>query len=373
VSKPRVVVLRGHSTTPWELRSWEALTDRFDITCGVTGHNLYELGDLRLKQVRIRALRDYLPHGRIGDIAVAAPGDRYFALERRLRGADIVHSAELGPWFSRQPAVLKRRLGFKLVLTVWETIPLRTTYRTLRAQSYRAETIPEVDLYLATTERARESLLLEDVPADRIEVAPPGIEVEAFAASAPAAERDLVVSPGRLVWEKGHQDVLRAIAALAKGLVGDAPLQRRLVVVGSGPEEARLKAYAADLGIAQLVEFRGAVGYEEMPQIFARASFVVLASLSTPTWEEQFGMVLAEAAAAGKAIIASASGAIPEVVGADATLVRAGDWLAIARALATRSHGTSSGRTVANGQAWPYSTEASADRLAAAYERVLAS
>ena len=100
----------------------------------------------------------------------------------------------------------------------------------------------------------------------------------------------LVVSPGRLVWEKGHYDVIRALARCG----GDA----RLLIVGSGPERSRLLRYAADLGLADRVEIRS-VPYDEMPSVFARASCVVLASLPTPTWEEQFGLVLAEALAAG--------------------------------------------------------------------------
>src|ERR687897_15962 len=50
--------------------------------------------------------------------------------------------------------------------------------------------------------------------------------------------------PRRLVWEKGHQDVLRAVALLARDGV-----QVRMRIVGRGPEEGRLRAYAAELGI----------------------------------------------------------------------------------------------------------------------------
>lgn len=305
MNRPRVVLLRGHSANPWELRPWEELADRFDVTLLVTGSTRFDVSGLPLEKRRVRALRDWIP----SDAAVKLPGDRYVGLARHLEGADVVHSAELGVWFSHQPARLKARLGFKLVLTVWETIPLRATYRAFRGRAYREETIPQVDLFLATTERAREALLLEDVPAERIEVCPPGVDLERFAAARGEAEA-LVVSPGRLVWEKGHQDVVRALAALRRE--GEAP---RLLIVGSGPEERRLRRYADDLGVGDLLEIRGGVPYEEMPHVFARARCVVLASLPTPLWEEQFGMVLAEAMAAGVPIVAAASGAIPEVVG----------------------------------------------------------
>lgn len=370
--KPRVLLLRGHQANPWDLRPWEELTDRFDVACLVTGSNLYSVDTVRLERRRIRALRDWLPAGRLGDLAVAVPGDRYLGLDRALAGADIVHSAELGPWFSAQPAALKSRMRFKLVLTVWETIPLRQTYRTARAARHRGATIAEVDAFLPTTERAKQCLLLEDVPPERIAVCPPGIDVTAFAAGDGGEPAEpVVLSPGRLVWEKGHQDVIRAVAALQRGLIGE-PTRVRLLIVGAGPEEKRLKAYAADLAIADRVEFVRSVPYAEMPSVFARASCVVLASLPIPAWEEQFGMVLAEAMAAGTPVVASTSGAIPEVVGEDARLVAPGDWVEIARALrALVVDGRPRSAPSATGRVERFSTEAAAERIAAAYARVL--
>jgi glycosyltransferase involved in cell wall biosynthesis len=358
MSVPRVVLLRGHNVNPWDLRPWEELAGRFDVRVLVTGSNRFDLSGLRLPAERVRAVRDFVRN----DLAVKVPGDRYLGLGRHLEGADLVHSAELGVWFSHQPALLKERLGFRLVLTVWETIPFRATYRAFRGRAYRTATIPRVDLFLAASERARDCLLLEDVPAERIEVCPPGVDVERFAAGRREPER-LVVSPGRLVWEKGHQDVLRALAALRRGIVAGEP--PRLLIVGAGPEEGRLRRYAADLGVADLVELRGDVPHDEMPAVFGRAWCVVLASLPTPLWEEQFGMVLAEAIAAGVPVVAAASGAIPEVVGGSGVLVRPGDWLGLARAFA--------GPLPAPDPALAdrYSSQAAAGRIAAAYDRVL--
>ncbi|HOU94397.1 MAG TPA: glycosyltransferase, partial [Polyangiaceae bacterium] len=73
----------------------------------------------------------------------------------------------------------------------------------------------------------------------------------------------------------------------------------RVLIVGVGPEEERLRALAADLGVADAVEFRGWVPYDELPAVYAQASCLVLASLAVEFWEEQFGMVLAEAMAVG--------------------------------------------------------------------------
>jgi glycosyltransferase involved in cell wall biosynthesis len=370
VSRPRVVVLRGHSANPWELGAWELLLDRFDVAVAVTASNPYDLSGLALERARARSLRDLLPLGRFGDLAVHVPGDRYLGLDQLLAGADVVHSAELGWWFSAQPAALKDKLGFRLVLTVWETIPRLDRYldrvRAHRVRDGKRASLEAADLFLATTERARSALLLEGAPAERIEVAPPGIDTTRFASgSATLRQGHFIVSPGRLVWEKGHQDVLRALASLG----GD----HRLLIVGAGPERERLLAYAGDLGVAERVEIR-AVPYAAMPDVYASASAVVLASLAVPIWEEQFGMVLAEALAAGAPIVAASSGAIPEVLaGSQAALFDPGDWPGLARALAEGPLARPPGERVDHDATLVhrYSYEAAAERLGAAYRRVL--
>ena len=366
MSRPRVLVLRGHNANPWDLRPWELLRDEFDVSVLVTGSNRYDLEDLSLSVVRGKAVRDRLPRGRVGELATLLPGDRYRDLERHLTGAAIVHSAELGVWFSGQPAALKERLGFRLVLTVWETIPFRDTFRAARGRAYRREALAHTDLFLAATERARRCLLLEGAEEDRIEVSYPGVEVERFrsARDQPPTEH-VIVSPGRLVWEKGHYDVLRAVATLRQ--------RPRVLLVGSGPERQRLLRYAAELGLGDRVEIRS-VAYAEMPAVFAAASCVVLGSLPIPLWEEQFGMVLAEAMAAGAPIIASTSGAIPEVVGRSAQLFAPGDWVELARLLDEGPLAHPPGRREEHDPELlqRYSLEAAAGRLAAAYHRVLA-
>jgi glycosyltransferase involved in cell wall biosynthesis len=340
--------------------------------------------------VPARALRDWLPRGAAGDAAAHLLGDRYLDVERHFAAADIVHAEELSYWFAAEAATRKARSGFKLVQTVWETLPLLSAYRNRHARTYRERVLADTDLFLAATERAALALTLEGVEQERIEVCPPGIDTLRFgqaAASAPA--RHTIISPGRLTWEKGHQDVLRALALLHRGIVrtsADERVRPRLVIVGAGPEEARLRAHAAELGLADEVDIR-AVPYEQMPGVFAEASAMVLASQASASaalhpfdvphafWEEQFGLVLAEAIAAGLAIVTTTSGAIPEVLhGADVDLVAPGDWPAIAAKLAAGALSRPPGDRVAYPEevVRRYSTTAAADRLARAYDRVLA-
>ena len=125
--------------------------------------------------------------------------------------------------------------------------------------------------------------------------------------------------------------------------------------------------------------------YDEMPNAFAEASCLLLGSLSAASggfhpfdiphffWEEQFGMVFAEAMAAGLEIVTTTSGAIPEVLRGEGHLVAPGDYVGMAEALAAGPLT----RPPAERVAYPpelvefYSTESAAARLADAYDRVL--
>jgi glycosyltransferase involved in cell wall biosynthesis len=385
VDRPaRILLARGYQATPWELKPWELLPpDRYEVGYLRLERNWYDDSAVALRRFPVKAISSYLPPGRTGSLMTGVTGDRYVDADDAFAWADVVHAAELSYWFAADAARRKARNGYRLALTVWETIPFLDSYRNRYAKVYRRRTLAAADLFLPTTERARSALLLEGADPARIGVVAPGIDVDRFR-SAPRPESTpsghLIVSPGRLVWEKGHQDVMRALALLGrKG--GPAA---RLLVVGSGPEEERLRAYAGELGIADAVELRS-VPYDEMPAVFARASCMVLASLATASggyylgdvprffWEEQFGMVLAEAMAAGLPIVASSSGAIPEVAGDSAEYFVPGDWPELARVLAEGPLARSPGERVDHPaeRVREFSTEAAAERLAAAYDRLL--
>jgi glycosyltransferase involved in cell wall biosynthesis len=370
----RVAVLRGTQVNPWELRPWRALAPDYGVSVLVPETNAYDAQAVGLDRTPVRTVSSLAPRGRAGALLTRAVGERYLDLGARLEGADIVHAAELGYWFSWQAARLKPHLGFKLALTVWETLPFMAAYRNVRTRRYVPAVLEATDVFLAATERAKATLQLEGAPSERIVVSPPGIVVEDFAGARtpapPLGGGHLVLSVGRLVWEKGHQDVLRAVALLRRRGRTDV----RLLVVGAGGERARLERHAAELGLGGAVEFRESVPYDAMPAVYASASCLVLASLPTMYWEEQFGMVLAEAMAAHLPILAAASGAIPEVVGGSGELFEPGDWSGLADALA---EGPLAGAPGARRAPEPerlerFSSQAAAARLRSAYDALLA-
>ena len=130
---------------------------------------------------------------------------------------------------------------------------------------------------------------------------------------------------GRLVREKGAHILLAAAA----GLRGDW----RVLIVGGGVEEGALRAQAAQLGIAERVEFVPQVPSSEVPAWLARLDALAVPSLTTPTWKEQFGRVIIEAMAAQVPVVGSVSGEIPRVIGDAGLVTPEGDPAALAVAL----------------------------------------
>lgn len=135
----------------------------------------------------------------------------------------------------------------------------------------------------------------------------------------------LTVSVGNLYAVKGHIVLLQALLELTTRT--DLP-PWRMALAGRGRETERLKQFAAEQGLDR-VHFLG--HRPDVPDILAAADVWVMPSLS-----EGLPLALLEAMFAGKAIVASAVGGIPEVIEAerDGLLVPPSDPRALAAALA---------------------------------------
>lgn len=130
----------------------------------------------------------------------------------------------------------------------------------------------------------------------------------------PAAAR-VIASAGRLVGWKG----LRVIVELLPQLPPDV----HFLVIGEGPEEAILRAQAAQYGVGERVHFCGRIAHDSLPQVLAQADMLVQPSLG----EESFGITLVEAMACALPVLASRQGGMMEIVvpGVTGDLLPAGE------------------------------------------------
>jgi glycosyltransferase involved in cell wall biosynthesis len=184
--------------------------------------------------------------------------------------------------------------------------------------------------------RAEAAMLRDFVPADRLRIVPPGIDLEAWSdlPTAESARASLALPPGyllfagRLAPNKGLLTGLEAWAALPSG---ERP---PWVLVGQdwgmrGKLEERARALGVEKDLRILGNLPDATAY--------RSAFAGATALILPSEYEAFGLVLLEAMAARLPVVATAVGGVPEAVedGRTALLVPPRDVAALSAALRT--------------------------------------
>lgn len=188
----------------------------------------------------------------------------------------------------------------------------------------------------ATTGRS----LIEDfaVAPDRIAVAPPGTDP---AERVPARDRTPhIVSIGAVVPRKGHDALVEALCRLA------TPDWRATIAGGldRDPDHAAaLRRRITDLNFDERINLAGELPDDAIDALFADADIFALASR-----HEGYGMVVAEALARGLPVVATAAGAVPEVLDGTGATVAVDDVAALADALETLVTDVSARKAAAN-------------------------
>jgi glycogen(starch) synthase len=140
-----------------------------------------------------------------------------------------------------------------------------------------------------------------------------------------------IVFFGRLVFEKGCDDLIRAYARWAHS--GGCPDRRplpRLVLYGEGPERERLERLVLELDVRESVDFRLFLGGRELVRVARNASVVIVPS----RWEEPGATIAVELFACGAPVIASKAGAQGEIFAGHGRLFANRDISQLAKALA---------------------------------------
>jgi glycosyltransferase involved in cell wall biosynthesis len=308
-------------------------------------------------------------------VEVAMRGALHVAAARRIRRArrafdpDLVHLADarahaLGAWAGlpggRPPTVVSRRVARPLRRDPW--------HRWLYGRA--------VDAVVAVSEAVAACVRALGVPAERVHVIHDGVDLACFAPGRldRAAAREaldlpadalVVASAARLDPRKGQDTLLRAFASLAVSRPA-----AHLVLAGEGPERARLEALARELGVAERARLPGAL---DTAELLAAADVACVPSL-----REGLSVFALEAQAAGRPVVASRVGGLPEAVadGVSGLLVEPADAAALATALgallddaARRDDLGRAGRTRAERE---FGAARMAERTAALYARVAA-
>jgi glycosyltransferase involved in cell wall biosynthesis len=219
--------------------------------------------------------------------------------------------------------------------------------------------------FVVISESTRDDLVARGIDARGITVVHCGLDHDTYRADPATAksERPTLVYVGRLRRYKGVDWVMRTLPEVIRRVPGT-----RLLVIGSGPFETRLRRAAERLGVTDAVEFLGFLPRAEKVRCLQQAWVVV-----QPSPKEGWGLTVVEAGACGAAVVAADSPGLRDSVRPDETglLVPYGDDPRLAEALvrvledrALRERLGAAGRAWAGRFSWPACGRASLDALA---------
>ncbi|WP_372698172.1 glycosyltransferase [Arthrobacter sp. JSM 101049] len=322
---------RGHQVTVYTRRDDPQLPERVPVCEGFEVVHVNAGPACSMSKDLILPYMSDLAQGAAADWAADPP--------------DVIHAHF---WMSGVAALEAARAGARDIAVVQTFHALGTVKRRHQGAGdtspverawLEASVARSVDAIVATCSDEVFELKALGAEGSRISVAPCGVDLSLFTADGPREDRGQahrVAAIGRLVPRKGVDLSIRALHCLRERGVSDVEL---LVVGGSGaadsldddPEVARLRALAAELGVADQVVFRGQLPREDMPAMLRSCDAVVC----TP-WYEPFGIVPLEAMACSVPVVASSVGGLIDTVldGVTGLHVPPRDEAALADALA---------------------------------------
>lgn len=284
-----------------------------------------------LPQVTVRSLRTPALGVGVGRVLVLPIAAAELAWVLRREHPDSVMSFLVR---SNLTLILTRWLGYHAPILISERCDTAAVYagnglgaRVMRWLVNRL--YPYASCIVAISDGVKSSLTRLHVPGERIRVIYNPQNLAPFEASAtetvPRAGRPFrIVTAGRLAEQKDYPTLLTAFRKVC-----DAGLDARLVILGEGPDEAKLRALASTLGISSRVEWRG----------WVRAPYEVMAGCDAfvlTSRYEGFGNVIVEAMACGLPVVCTDCESGPGEIlagGEYGLLVPVGDSNAIATAL----------------------------------------
>ena len=338
MSHLKIALIRGQFLNQFDLQSYEPLSQKYDITAFGSKNAIHT--DLPFTTTLLPSPTDIPGFPKKMPILnrLFVDANYLFGLEEKLKGFAIAHTAETYYHFTQQ-AIRAKRKGYvkKVVTTVWENI-LHNNEGIWGRRHFKEIAKKEIDLFIAVSELAKKVLIEEGFPEEKIIIVRPGINVERFI---PRKDHKQVLGlmkksltilfAGRMEVTKGVFDLLYAAKMLKKDKdLGSYTIN--YIFAGSGTQKHRMQEWIKENNLTSDVLFMTS-GYENMPEIYEMADIFVAPSKRDAYWQEQYGMVLLEAQAAGLPIVTTQSGTIPENVGAAAIVVEEGNIKELAKAI----------------------------------------
>lgn len=335
--KKKVAIVRGKFLNAYEMQIFEPLATKYDLT-GFGSLTSYH-DAFRFPVIKLPSPMDIPDFPRKMSVMNRVFTDAHYlyGLEEKLKGFDIVHSAETYFNYTQQ-ALNAKRSGYvkKVIATVLENIPFNNE-GILGRKEFKKRARKELDHIIALTQRTKDTLILEGADQRKITVISHGIDTKRFVVRKNwlKNEKDkknfVILFSGRLEVYKGVYEILYA----AKLLLEDKELKKynlSFQFIGEGSEKKNLILLEQKLGIKRYILHKNAQ-YSEMPSLYQKADLFWAPSKPILTYQEQYCTALLEAQAAGLPIVTTFSGGIPENVGTAGIIVGPGDFYSLKDAM----------------------------------------
>ncbi len=329
----RVALVRGKFLNQYEMQFFEPLVEQFALTGFASLTPFHSRYAFPIVQLPSPMDLPEFPYKMPILNRLFTDAQYLFGLEDRLRGFDIVHTAETYFHYTQQ-CLNARKKGYvkKVVATVLENIPFNNEGITGR-KVFKLRAREELDHIIALTQKTKETLLLEGTDPRKITIISHFVDTDRFKPikRQMKSKEITILFSGRLEKYKGVYEILFA----AKKLLMDKDLKSiplRFIFVGDGSEKSHVLALEQRLGIESFVIHQH-VSYNEMPKVYNEADIFLAPSKATETWQEQYNTTLLEAQASGLPIVTTASGGIAENIGNAGILVQPADFVSLAEAI----------------------------------------
>lgn len=211
-------------------------------------------------------------------------------------------------------------------------------YRLTRAMETRA--LKRVDAVTTICEGLRRDMVERGIPAEKITVIPNAVDVSGFQFNKPAdveLAREYGLTQGKTLGFAGSFYAYEGLDLLLQAMpqVLRAEPKARLMLVGGGPQETRLKALTSELGVGHAVHFTGRVPHAEVGRYYSVMDVMVYPRVPMRLTQLVTPLKPLEAMALGKLVVASDVGGHGELVrdGYNGHLFHAGSTEALAARL----------------------------------------
>lgn len=333
--KPKIAIVRGKFLSKYEMQTYEPLVSDFDITAFGSLKPFQD--EFKFPTIKLMSPMDLpqFPYKMPIINRIFKDGHVLFGLEDKLKGFDLVHSAETYFYYTQQALNAKKKGNVKKVITtVLDNIPFNNEGIRGR-KGFKKRTYSESDHLIAFTERTKIAMLLEGADERKITVAHYGISTDEFYPNKdkisklgdPSKKNFDILFAGRLEVYKGVFDILYA----AKLLLDDPGLKDykfNFTFVGDGTQRKQMYIMEDKLGIKKIITHK-TLPYSQIVQEYQNADIYLAPSKSSKYWVEQYNTTLMEAQACGLPIVSTLSGGIVENVGDAGILIQPDDPLSI--------------------------------------------